>query len=865
MITAQSKRPAFPARQSLLDAEAEALVDAKLISGAAPKPVTPKAQRRVSWDFASPEDAMACLRTPPLAAALDFNATSPVRRPSKAWPIMNVEESNTGTSGAGRQSEEEEAEEEEEHPLRPRSARAFWPTPANAVAPQHTPTSSSDSFTTIAEAREAGRSARAAAAEAAAARTAAWQEKARAAVAVLTAASGMAAGARVTVDADAPDATPAPAPAPTHAPVPAPPTSPPTTPGVRSLGFASDPYPPPAAPKKEGSDAFEGPPRKGASSGVDAAQQSGGSRCGGVAGGGGGVAGGGGGAAGGGGGGGAADGSGGEAVDGGGAVLVAVQALQAQLAEAQATMRAQSNQISQLSSYMVPPRPSNRQPQPDPSPYPGLALNHEPNLCQVAQGSPCVAPRVASPAAAALATSPFALPGGASPRPSDLRAGRLISSYISSLQQQARHEAACSLGAAARGLLACRAARRAAAAAAYLQAAWRRRAATVRLYRSRRAATVLQSAHRARSARAALRIARRGAAALQSAWRGLVARRAYARTATAVRAARRLLAAPCAALARAPRYALQRRRLAAERGRAAAEAGLAAQRSAATRREARLEALEVEVEAERAAAERGARSAAREGEQLQLEASAAECAVLRAQLQTALAAGEQLCSQLQSSAAECGALNEQLMAASSAPAQFAASYFGGLHRYCPAALPMPGEMLPGAPPHGAAGFVWRLADFAALGGGAVSSPPFEAFGGEWSLWVYPHGHERKGKLSVFLHAKKSNRPATVVYHLGLLAPGAAAPGVAAPGANPPGAASPGAISPGAVSRRSAGAHFGEPGHSADPDASLTWGVRNLADLLDVSMSFLHEGCLTVFAVIESVQPESEAHEVEPHI
>ena len=109
VITAQSKRPAFPARQSLLDAEAEALVDAKLISGAAPKPVTPKAQRRVSWDFASPEDAMACLRTPPLAAALDFNATSPVRRPSKAWPIMNVEESNTGTSGAGRQSEEEEA------------------------------------------------------------------------------------------------------------------------------------------------------------------------------------------------------------------------------------------------------------------------------------------------------------------------------------------------------------------------------------------------------------------------------------------------------------------------------------------------------------------------------------------------------------------------------------------------------------------------------------------------------------------------------------------------------------------------------------------------------------------------------------
>ena len=347
VITAPSKHPAFPARPSLLDAEAEALVDAKLISGAAPQPVTPKAQRRVSWNFASPEDAMACLRTPPLAAALDSNATSPVRRPSKAWPIMDVDESDTGNSG--RQDEEEEAEEEEERPLRPRGARAFWPTPADAVAPQHTPTSlaaagevlavgssdQGDSYTTIDEAREAGRSARAAAAEAAAARAAAWQVEARAAVAVLTAANGTAARARVTVDADAPDATPAAAAAaaPTHAPVPAPPTSPPITPGVRSLGVAPDPCSPPAAPKREGM-----PSR------ADAAPQSG---CGAA---GGGV--------------GAADGGGGggKAADGGGAVLVAVQALQAQLAEAQATMRAQSNQISQLSSYMVPPRPSNRQP-----------------------------------------------------------------------------------------------------------------------------------------------------------------------------------------------------------------------------------------------------------------------------------------------------------------------------------------------------------------------------------------------------------------------------------------------------------------------------------------------------------------------
>ena len=345
MITAPSKRPAFPSRPSLLDAEAEALLDAKLISSATPMPVTPKAQRRVSWNFVSPEDAMACLRTPPLAAALDSNATSPVGRPSKAWPIMDVEESDTGNSGAGRQAEEEEeeeeeeeaeeeeAEEEEERPLRPRGARAFWPAPADAVAPQQTSTSlaaarellavgssdQEDSYATIAEAREAGRSARAAAAEAAAARATAWEVEARAAVAVLTAANGTAAAARVTVDADAPDATPAPAPAPAHAPVLVPPTSPFTTPGVRSLGSASDPCTPPAAPKREEA-AFERLPREGEPSEADAAPQSGGG-----------------------------------AADGGGAVLVAVQALQAQLAEAQATMRAQSNQISELSSYMVPP------------------------------------------------------------------------------------------------------------------------------------------------------------------------------------------------------------------------------------------------------------------------------------------------------------------------------------------------------------------------------------------------------------------------------------------------------------------------------------------------------------------------------
>ena len=76
------------------------------------------------------------------------------------------------------------------------------------------------------------------------------------------------------------------------------------------------------------------------------------------------------------------------------------------------------------------------------------------------------------------------------------------------------------------------------------------------------------------------------------------------------------------------------------------------------------EARAVEVEA-RAAAER-------EGETLRPEAaaaeSAAECALLRARLQPALAAGEQLCSQLQTSAAECAALNAQLAAAGSAPA-----------------------------------------------------------------------------------------------------------------------------------------------------------------------------------------------------
>ena len=146
VITAPSKCPAISARQrpSLLDAEAEALVDAKLISTAARRPVTPKAQRRVTWNLASPEDAMACLRTAPLPVALDSNATSPVRRPSKAWPIMGVEESDTGSSGGARQAEEkeveeEEIEEEEERPLRPRGARALWPTPAHAVAPQNTP------------------------------------------------------------------------------------------------------------------------------------------------------------------------------------------------------------------------------------------------------------------------------------------------------------------------------------------------------------------------------------------------------------------------------------------------------------------------------------------------------------------------------------------------------------------------------------------------------------------------------------------------------------------------------------------------------------------------------------------------------
>ena len=146
VITAPSKCPAFSAwqRPSLLDAEAEALVDAKLISTAARRPVTPKAQRRVTWNLASPEDAMACLKTAPLPIALDSNATSPVRRPSKAWPIMGVEESDTGSSGGGRQAEEKEVEEEgeveeeEERPLRPRGARAVWPTPAHAVPPQHT-------------------------------------------------------------------------------------------------------------------------------------------------------------------------------------------------------------------------------------------------------------------------------------------------------------------------------------------------------------------------------------------------------------------------------------------------------------------------------------------------------------------------------------------------------------------------------------------------------------------------------------------------------------------------------------------------------------------------------------------------------
>ena len=67
------------------------------------------------------------------------------------------------------------------------------------------------------------------------------------------------------------------------------------------------------------------------------------------------------------------------------------------------------------------------------------------------------------------------------------------------------------------------------------------------------------------------------------------------------------------------------------------------------------------------------------------------------------------------------------------------------------------------------------------------------------------------------------------------------------------------ILPSTSPRTSRGSHVRD---RSDPDASLTWGVRNLADLLDVSTHFLHEGCLTVFAVVESVRPEREAREVE---
>lgn len=106
--------------------------------------------------------------------------------------------------------------------------------------------------------------------------------------------------------------------------------------------------------------------------------------------------------------------------------------------------------------------------------------------------------------------------------------------------------------------------------------------------------------------------------------------------------------------------------------------------------------------------------------------------------------------------------------------------------------------------------------------------------GQWRVWVYPQGHERAGKLSVFLHGKKANRPARVVYHLGLLRPSGGAP----------------------VSRRSLGAHFGEPAQCGSPTASLTWGVRSMADLAEITSAdspLLHAGALTVFAVIESVE------------
>lgn len=500
-------------------------------------------------------------------------------------------------------------------------------------------------------------------------------------------------------------------------------------------------------------------------------------------------------------------------------LLAAMQTLQAQLAEAQATMHAQSSQIDTLSQLVVHGGASPRR----------VALPH---------GGATTFPLL-SPGRAGVGT-PAVAAGNAwsSPRPNGRNAVRL--------QQAAREEAALSLERVCRGHLARRRLRTCNAAVMAIQAACRRRRAVATLARARDAATLLEATQRRRRARRTLTEARRAATVVQAAQRRRVAHRRFVAMCHAARVVQRLLRGQCTRLLRASKRSLQRRLLAADSALAAATAALDAQREVAEQHAARGASLAAEcAELHRQLhTSRVTSDAAEEAHEAQLqqareEARAEALAQAREEAWEAQVEVERatqgLVQQAEHAQGRAEAAEAELQVACSAWAQFAGVYFSALHPTFPAALPVPGEMLPGGRA-GASGFVWRISSFAALGDDAVSSPPFAAFGGEWSLWVYPKGYERPDRLSIFLHGKKSNRAATVVYHLGLLRPEGYP----------------------VVSRRSGGACFGEPDKCSSPTASLTWGVRAMVDLHEVhepARQFLHDGCLTVYALIESVEPE----------
>jgi len=521
-------------------------------------------------------------------------------------------------------------------------------------------------------------------------------------------------------------------------------------------------------------------------------------------------------------------------------LLAAMQTMQAQLAQAQATMHAQSSQIDTLSQLVAHGGASPRGAAASPHGGGGGATSF-PLLSpgRHGLGSPAVAVAVGGGGGGAWS----------SPRPNGRNAVRL--------QQAAREEAALSLERVCRGHLARRRLHARAAAVVAIQAACRRRRAVATLARARDAATRLQATQRRRRARRSLAEARHAATVVQAAQRRSLARRRFVATRHAARAVQRLLRGKCARLLRASKRSLQRRLLAADSALAAATAALGAQRQEAERHAAhgaslaaecaelhrQLHTSRVTSDAAEETREAQAQQAEMQAQQAYEQARAEALAQAREEAWEAQAEVEQAAQRLAQQAEQAqghaeateAELQAELQAARSARAQFAGVYFSALHATFPAALPVPGEMLPGGRA-GASGFVWRISSFAALGDDAVSSPPFAAFGGEWSLWVYPRGYERPDRLSIFLHGKKSNRAATVVYHLGLLRPEGRP----------------------VVSRRSGGACFGEPDKCSSPTASLTWGVRAMVDLHEVhepAHQFLHDGCLTVYALIESVEPE----------